>query len=51
MDSPKVLDIDFRSYSSELKETIVDNWHVFPHDLNRRAKNMGKYVYMLYRTE
>lgn len=51
VDSPKVLDINFRSYHSSLKETIVDNWFVFPHDLNTGAKDVGKYVYLLYRTE
>ena len=49
IDSPKILDVDFRSYYFPLTERKVDNWIVFPHDLNRRTKMIGRYIYMLYK--
>lgn len=47
----RVTDIDVRAFGSAFKFPVYGEWQVFPRDLNSGTKIVGKYVYLMYKTE
>ena len=47
----KVLDIDIRSYDYKLTsgQGMIDEWTLFPYDLNDKSNIRGDYIYLLYK--
>lgn len=50
-EGPKVIDIDIVAFDKAFKFPVYGEWKVFPQDLNKGAKYVGKYIYLMYKTE
>lgn len=47
----KVIDINVVAFYSAFKQPYYGDWQVFPQDLNTGTKHIGKYIYLMYKTE